>query len=120
MTWKLNPNLPIYAQIIEKIQMDIVNGTYPPGSQLPSVRTMALEAGVNPNTIQRAMQELERTELVESRRTSGRFITDDQTRIVNLKQSIAKQDIQDFLRKMRALGFNNEEILSMISEEVTL
>ena len=77
MEWNLDPSRPIYQQIIEKVETEIASGRYQPGQQLPSVRELALEAGVNPNTMQRALSELERGGLVTSRRTSGRFITED-------------------------------------------
>ena len=77
MPWNLNSDRPIFIQIIEKIQMDIISGAYRPGDKLPSVRELAQEASVNPNTMQKALSELERTGLVYSQRTSGRFITED-------------------------------------------
>ena len=77
MSWKLNPDRPVYVQLIERITTDIIAGIYPPGSKLPSVRDLAQTAGVNPNTMQKALSEMERTNLVYSQRTSGRFITED-------------------------------------------
>ena len=77
MPWKLDSNLPIYTQIIEHIQLDIISGLYQPGDRLPSVRDLAAEASVNPNTMQKALSELERSGLLHSQRTSGRFITED-------------------------------------------
>ena len=75
MSWNLDSSRPIYAQIIEKVSLDIVSGKYQPGDKLPSVRDLAAQAGVNPNTMQKALSELERENLVHSARTSGRFIT---------------------------------------------
>ena len=77
MAWTLDSDRPIFLQIVERIQTDIVSGRYQPGDKLPSVRDLAAEASVNPNTMQKAFAELERTGLVYSRRTSGRFITED-------------------------------------------
>ena len=77
MAWKFNDNAPIYLQIVNTLKRNIASGAYPPGSRLPSVRDLALEAGVNPNTMQRALSELERSGLVNSQRTAGRFITED-------------------------------------------
>ena len=79
MAWTLDSDRPIFLQIVERIQTDIVSGRYQPGDKLPSVRDLAAEASVNPNTMQKAFAELERTGLVYSRRTSGRFITEDRT-----------------------------------------
>ena len=77
MPWNLNSDRPIFMQLIEIIQHCILSGTYPPGSKLPSVRDLASQAAVNPNTMQKALAELERSGLVYSQRTSGRFITED-------------------------------------------
>ena len=79
MPWNLDDSRPIYLQLMEKIQQDIVSGTYRPGEKLPSVRELALDAAVNPNTMQKALSELERSGLVYSQRTSGRFITEDES-----------------------------------------
>ena len=75
MPWELDNDRPIYLQLMERIQQDIVSGIYKPGDRLPSVRDLAVEAAVNPNTMQKALSELERSGLVYSQRTSGRFIT---------------------------------------------
>ena len=85
MAWTLDSDRPIFLQIVERIQTDIVSGRYQPGDKLPSVRDLAAEASVNPNTMQKAFAELERTGLVYSRRTSGRFITEDCHMIEQLK-----------------------------------
>ena len=77
MAWELDSDRPIFLQIVARIQSDIITGVYPPGAKLPSVRELAVEAAVNPNTMQKAFAELERSGLVYSRRTSGRFITED-------------------------------------------
>lgn len=77
MSWNLNSDRPIFLQIVERIQMDIISGIYKPGDKLPAVRELASEASVNPNTMQKALSELEKTGLVYSQRTSGRFITED-------------------------------------------
>lgn len=77
MAWELDSDRPIFIQIVERIQMEIISGKYSPGDKLPSVRELAAVAAVNPNTMQKALTELERTGLVYSQRTSGRFITED-------------------------------------------
>ena len=82
MPWELDNDRPIYLQLMERIQQDIVSGIYKPGDRLPSVRDLAVEAAVNPNTMQKALSELERSGLVYSQRTSGRFITED-TRLLD-------------------------------------
>ncbi len=94
--------------------MDIISGRYAPGQRLPSVRDLAAEAAVNPNTMQRAFMELERIGLVYSVRTNGRYITEDTTMIEELKNSVAKEKINEFLTAMQGLGYKQEEILSLM------
>lgn len=114
MSWNLNSERPIFAQIMERIQLDIIAGRYQPGQKLPSVRELAAEASVNPNTMQKAFSELERMGLVYSQRTSGRFITEDASLIQNLKSDLAHMQIRDFLRKMKGFGFELQEIMELI------
>ena len=116
MPWNLDSDRPIFIQIIEKIQMDIISGLYAPGDKLPSVRELAQNASVNPNTMQKALSELERTGLVYSRRTSGRYITEDAAMITNLKKTLAKDIVTQFLDNMQRLGIQDEEVISLISE----
>ena len=120
MSWKLNSNLPIYAQIVEHVQLDIIAGRYHPGDRLPSVRDLASEAAVNPNTMQKALSELERNGLVYSQRTSGRFITEDTAMIEGLKQQIAEEKIHDFFEAMKHLGMSKEETLQLIQQHTTI
>lgn len=115
MAWDLDSDRPIFIQIVERIQMDIIAGRYAPGDKLPSVRDFAAEAAVNPNTMQKAFTELERTGLVYSIRTSGRYITEDTAMIKELKTALAREKITEFLNLMQNLGFNNEEILALIN-----
>lgn len=116
MPWNLNSDRPIFMQLMEIIQLDIISGKYAPGDKLPSVRDLASEAAVNPNTMQKALSELERSGLVYTQRTSGRFITEDQTMIEQLKKSLAKEKIEQFLENMKQLGFQNEETITLITE----
>ena len=116
MSWNLNSERPIYAQIMERITLDIVSGIYLPGARLPSVRDLAQDAGVNPNTMQKALSELERTGLVISQRTSGRFITEDLTMVEKTKQNLASMQIREFLEKMEHIGFTKESIIQLIEQ----
>jgi len=118
MPWDLDNDRPIYLQLMEKIQLDIVAGVYKPGDKLPSVRDLALEAAVNPNTMQKALSELERNGLVHSQRTSGRFITEDEKMLKHLKESLASEHIREFIKKMKQLGFQEEETLRLIQEAI--
>ena len=116
MPWYLDSDRPIYLQLMERIQHDIISGTYKPGDKLPSVRELAMEASVNPNTMQKALSELERIGLVHSRRTSGRFITEDETMIKQLKTETATEHIREFLKLMEHLGFTRLEILELVQD----
>lgn len=116
MPWNLDPQRPIYAQIIERVQLDIVTGHYAPGSRLPSVRELAAQAAVNPNTMQRALSELEGSGLIYAQRTSGRFATEDTARIRQAKEKLASMQVREFIRKMQELGMNREEIAELFQE----
>lgn len=117
MTWKFRGDLPIYSQLVEQIQLGIVSGSFQPGERLASVRDMAAEAGVNPNTMQRALQELEREGLVYSQRTSGRYVTEDMQVIERTKKQFAEEQVRSFLEAMRKLGYQQKEIISMLMGE---
>ena len=119
MPWELNEDRPIYAQLIEQIQRQIISGAYQPGERLPSVRDLAAQAGVNPNTMQRALSELERSGLVFTQRTSGRYITQDQALIQAAKQALAQQEAETFLRRMAALGLDRSQSLEILQEITT-
>ena len=116
MSWNLNSERPIYAQIMERITMDIISGIYAPGAKLPSVRDLAQEAGVNPNTMQKALSDLERTGLLFSQRTSGRFITEDLAMIEKTKEDLASIQIKEFLEKMEHIGFTKESTIQLIEK----
>ena len=116
MKWHFSNDAPIYSQIIEQIKVGIITGLFPPGEKLPSVRDMAAEAGVNPNTMQRAMAELEREGLVHSQRTSGRLVTEDESIIRQTKHSLAMRHVDVFLHAMASLGFNQEDTVSLLRQ----
>ena len=117
MPWQFRNDLPIYTQLIAQIQQRIVSGALLPGERLPSVRDLAAEAGVNPNTMQRAMMEMEREELVHSQRPDGRYVAEDGERIRRLRESLARDQVKDFLEGMFQLGFQLEEILTFVQTE---
>ena len=114
MDWNFRNGQPIYSQLIQRLTEAIVSGVYAPGEKLPSVRELALEAGVNPNTVQRSLTELEREGLVFSQRTAGRFVTENENMIVNAKLRIADERVSEFLRSMKTLGCGRQEIISLI------
>ncbi|WP_295765803.1 GntR family transcriptional regulator [uncultured Oscillibacter sp.] len=116
MQWQFSNDAPIYTQLIWQVKVGIVTGAFPPGERLPSVRDLATEAGVNPNTMQRALAELERDGLVYSQRTAGRFVTEDDTMIDAAKRSLAGRHVKTFLEAMLRLGFQREEIIDLIGQ----
>ena len=117
MNWSLRGDAPIYAQLVEQIKQEIVSGGFPPGQRLPSVRDLATEAGVNPNTMQRALAELEREGLVYSQRTAGRFVTEDKIMIEQAKLGLALEQIQQFLQSMSRLGYEKADIVALLQKE---
>ena len=114
MKWNFDNDRAIYSQIIEHMKNFIVSNEVTAGEKLPSVRELASQAGVNPNTMQRALSELESAGLVYSNRTSGRFITEDENIIHNLKTEIANKNIQSFLINMEKIGYGTEETIVLI------
>lgn len=114
MPWEFEPDRPIYLQLMEHIKMKIVSGEYAPGARLASVRELAAEAAVNPNTMQKAMTELERSGLVFAQRTSGRFITEDGELIKKLRLETARAEAADFLTRLRGMGFSAAEAAELL------
>lgn len=114
MPWDLKPDRPIYTQLIEQIELKICSGVYPLGSKLPSVRDLAQEASVNPNTMQRALSKLEESGLIYTNRTSGKFVTEDVEMIYKVKKKLAHELVQEFIQSMKRLGFDEKEIVSII------
>ena len=102
MNWQFSNSAPIYTQLIGQIRAGIVSGALAPGERLPSVRDLAMEAGVNPNTMQRALTELERDGLVYSQRTSGRYVTEDRDVISAARHALAAGKVRTFLSDMTA------------------
>lgn len=115
MSWDLKSDRPIYLQLIEQIEIKICSGIFAPGSKLASVRELAQEAAVNPNTMQKALSMLEENGLLYTNRTSGRFITEDAKMIQQAKHKLAQDQISEFIEKMKSLGFDKKETLSIIS-----
>ena len=118
MEWRFTDDRPIWQQLTDQLTLSILKGEYPPGGRLPPVRELAAQAGVNPNTMQRALAELERDGLVYSQRTAGRFVTEDNTMINTAKRSLAERHVKTFLEAMLRLGFQREEIIELIEREL--
>lgn len=113
-----NNNSPIYTQIVEFFKSKIASGKYNPGDRVESVRELSLSMGVNPNTMQRAMSELERDGYLYSERTSGRYITKDTELIDKLKYGLISNILENFLNEMFSLGYKKDEILKIIQKKL--
>ena len=116
MAYKFDDNIPIYLQLIELLKHDIVSGKYLTGDKLPSVRDLANEYGVNPNTVQRAYTELEREQLVESDRTNGRFVKYDKKKTKQLLETLSKQYIDELFNNLNQLGLTDEQIIKLVNK----
>lgn len=112
--WEFTNDRPIYLQLIEQIKLRVINGTYKPGDKVPSVREIAMEAGVNPNTVQRAFLELERSGILSTQRTLGRFVTDSKSDIQNNRDDMAKEQVEIFVGKMKELGLSGEDVIRLV------
>lgn len=119
MNWNFDNERPIYLQIIEHIKLFIVTGEFLPGQKLASVRELASEAGVNPNTMQKALSELENTGLVYSNRTSGRYVTDNPDLINSVREEMAKKNIVSFLLNMEQIGITLKDSIELIQKFYT-
>ncbi|WP_425475075.1 GntR family transcriptional regulator [Anaeromonas gelatinilytica] len=111
-------NIPIYIQLMDYIKIKLIKEEIREGEKLMSVRDMSEELKVNPNTVQRAYQELEREGITFTKRGKGTFIMEDRSMIAQLKKELSREMIKSFILKMKELGFNKEEILSIVSEEL--
>ena len=114
MAWDLKENLPIYSQILEHIEAEIISGVYAPGAKLPSVRELAAQANVNPNTMQRAFSELERSGLVLTQRNAGRTVTEDAALIQEHRTQYARKEIEEFILTMTSIGYSKQEIKALL------
>ncbi|MBQ1394849.1 MAG: GntR family transcriptional regulator [Lachnospiraceae bacterium] len=115
MKWEFKSGIPIYLQIISLLKMKIAAGELPPGSQVQPVRELAMEAGVNPNTMQRALTQLEQEGLLYTQRTSGRFVTEDKQVLKEMRKSLSEQYVKDLFEALGKIGMNREEIIEAVS-----
>lgn len=115
MSWNFSGNQPIYTQLVEQVQLKILSGEYRAGDKLQSIRDLAAEAAVNPNTMQRALAELEQSGLVYTQRTSGRFITDDQERISQVRRSYVKKSVLECIEQLKGLGYTTDEMINLMT-----
>ncbi|MNO65143.1 HTH-type transcriptional repressor YtrA [compost metagenome] len=118
MTIEFDNNLPIYLQIMNYIKREIVTGKLKAGDKIPSVRELAAELQINPNTIQRTFQELEREAVVETRRGLGRYVTSEESKIMTIKKEMAGDLLEHFIHGMQELGFTNQDIAEIVAEAI--
>lgn len=114
MQWNFNNDMPIYIQLVEQLKIFIITGVYQAGQKIPSVRELAMETKVNPNTMQKALVELENLGLIITQRTSGKFVTEDKQLVENLKNEIAKTKSKEFLLLMKKLNYSINEIVDCL------
>ncbi|MBE9915397.1 GntR family transcriptional regulator [Paenibacillus donghaensis] len=118
MSIEFDNNLPIYLQIMNHIKKKIVSGLLQPGDKIPSVRELAADLQINPNTVQRTFQELEREEVVETKRGLGRYVTSEESKIMAIKKEMAGDLLHQFIHGMQELGFRNQDIVTIVKEAV--
>ena len=118
MNWNIDNNKPIYIQLVDKLKSKIISGEIPLGSKIESVRNLAEDAEVNPNTMQKALVELERAELVYSKRTSGRFVTDNEEKIKSMRKEVANKEIDNLKVVLKELGYSEDEIIKLIINNI--
>ena len=111
MAWQFDSGRPIYTQLLEQIRILIISGRYPAGSKLPSVRDLAAESSVNPNTMQRALAELERSGLIYSQRTSGRFVTEDEELVKKMRSPSDRRRSLRFFMRWNSWGMERMRLL---------
>lgn len=116
MDFHFDNNRPIYLQLVEQLELYIISGQFSPGDRLPSVRDFAIQAQVNPNTMQKALQEIEDKRLIITKRTNGKFVTDDEKYIAKQRAKLANQKIQKFYAEMQELGLSRTEIISNLQK----
>ena len=114
MSWEFQDHLPIYAQLMDRLKRRIITGRYLPGEKLPSVRELAAEAGINPNTVQRAFSELEREGLIYTQRATGKYVTENADEIKSARQALAKTQVTEFLSNMQSLGYSVGDVIVLL------
>ena len=114
MSWEFQDHLPIYAQLMDTLKRRIITGRYLPGEKLPSVRELAAEAGINPNTVQRAFSELEREGLIYTQRATGKYVTENADEIKSARQALAKTQVDEFLSNMQSLGYSVGDVIVLL------
>ncbi len=116
MEYVFDNERPIYIQLVEMIRIDIVSGKFKKGQRLPSVRELALMMKVNPNTMQKALAELENEQLIYTERTNGKFVTEDDKQIEKMKRQLAQEKVNDYLNSMKNIGISYDLAVKYLQE----
>lgn len=116
MVWAFDSDRPIYLQLMEHLKLGIISGELPPGSRLSAVRDLAVDASVNPNTMQKALSELEREGLLYTQRTNGRFVTEDAELLAKLRYQLARDKLLTFVQQMGRLGYTIPQVAEMLTK----
>lgn len=117
MEWSFQDGLPIWQQLYETLRREIAIGGYEPGSKMPTVRELAAQAGVNPNTMQRALSQLESDNLVITNRTAGRTVTENREILGNVRRELAQRQVQTYLQQMALLGYTAGEAAQLLIQK---
>ena len=116
MDYYFDNERPIYVQLVEKIRLEIISGKLQSGQRIPSVREMALKVKVNPNTMQKALAELEEEGLIYTERTNGKFVTENKELIEKIKKKLAEEKVNNYLKDMQNIGIDYKEALKYLQE----
>lgn len=116
MNFEFDNNTPIYIQLVEQLKIHIISGKIDAGERLPSVRDLALKTRVNPNTMQKALSELEQLKLIYTDRTNGKFVTEDIKLIIKFKNEYANDLAEKYIKSMKKLGFSKEEAIKQFDK----
>jgi DNA-binding transcriptional regulator YhcF (GntR family) len=116
MEYVFDNERPIYIQLVEMIRIDIVSGKFQKGQKIPSVRELALIMKVNPNTMQKALAELENEKLIYTERTNGKYVTEDEELIENVKKELAQEKVNNYLNSMKNIGIGYDLAIKYLQE----
>ena len=117
MNFIFDNDRPIYIQLVEQLKEYIVSGKFKAGEKLPSVREFAMQIKVNPNTVQKALAEIENQKLIYTERTNGKFVTENEELIENVKKELANQKVQKYFQDMNKLGINKQDAITYLQEK---
>lgn len=116
MDWQFKPGIPIYTQIVEQMKLSIAKGVFKPGEKVPAVRELAMEAAVNPNTMQRALTELEREGLFYTERTNGRFVTKEGETLDKMRRKLGEEFIRELFINLEKMGMDKKDIVKAVTQ----